>query len=317
MNCTICQSEKTKKFGKDRHGNQRFRCLDCKKTFQQEREKPLGEMTLPIDKAIAVLRCLVEGCSIRSTERLTGVNRGTILSLLETVGEKCIRLFDELVQGIRVSDVQCDEIWGFVGMKQKTANKQGLGEASTVGDAWCFVAIEQHTKLILAYHLGRRTSTDTEIFTEKIERATVGNFQINTDGFAGYKEAISLSLGTRVDFAQIIKVYGKAEGEEHRYSPAQVTEIKKNAVLGNPDLEKAGTSHIERQNLTIRMSNRRMTRLTNAFSKKHANLNYSYAIHFFHYNFLRIHSTLRVTPAMESKITNKVWTWEDLLEEKV
>lgn len=313
MNCTICQSEKTKKFGKDRNGNQRFRCLDCKKTFQADREKPLGEMTLAIDKAISVLRCLVEGCSIRSTSRLTGVHKNTIFGLLETVGEKCMRLSNELIQGIKVSEVQCDEIWGFVKMKQKRANKLGLEEDATVGDAWCFVAFERHTKLVLAYHLGRRTSTDTEIFTEKLNQATTGNFEIYTDGFSGYKEAISYSLGTRVDFAQIIKIYGKPEGEDHRYSPPVVTEIQKNAVLGNPDLEKAGTSHVERQNLTIRMGNRRMTRLTNGFSKKHANLNYSYAIQFFHYNFMRIHSTIRVTPAMESKITKKVWTWEDLL----
>lgn len=181
------------------------------------------------------------------------------------------------------------------------------------GDAYCFVAIEQNTKLILAWHLGRRTSADTEIFTEKLNHATEGNFQINTDGFAAYKEAISLSLGTRVDFAQIIKVFGKPEGDERRYSPAEVIEMKKTAVIGNPDLEVATTSHIERQNLTIRMAMRRMTRLTNAFSKKWDNLNYSYALHFFYYNFMRLHSTLRVTPAMESKLTDHVWTWEDLL----
>lgn len=313
MNCPYCQSEQTKKFGKDRYGNQRFRCLGCKKTFQEEREKPLGEMTLAIEKAVMVLRMLVEGCSIRSTERLTGVHRDTILSLLEVVGGKCERLASEMIQNVPVSDVQCDEIWGFVEMKQKTAHKNGKDNDETVGDAWCFVAIEQHNKLILAWHLGRRTAQDTEIFTEKLEKATKGNFQINTDGFAAYKEAIIYSLGTRVDFAQIIKIYGKPEGEDHRYSPPQVTEIKKVAAHGNPDLDKAGTSHIERQNLTIRMGNRRMTRLTNGFSKKWANLNYSYALHFFHYNFIRIHSTLRVTPAMEAGITSRVWTWEDLL----
>lgn len=316
MNCPTCQSAQTKKFGKDRYGNQRFRCNACKATFQEEREKPLGEMTLAIDKAISVLRHLVEGCSIRTTERLTGVHRDTILSLLEQVGEKCIRVFDELVQSIPVKDVQCDEIWGFVQMKEKTKKAQGKDDDETLGDAWCFVGMDQHTKLILAWHLGRRTSADTEIFTEKLERATTGNFQVNTDGFSAYQDAIILSLGTRVDFAQIIKVYGKPEGEEHRYSPSEVIEIRKVAVHGNPDLDAAGTSHIERQNLTIRMSNRRLTRLTNAFSKKWMNLNYSYALHFFHYNFIRVHSTLRVTPAMESEITDHIWTWAKLLNWK-
>jgi transposase-like protein/IS1 family transposase len=314
VNCPDCEGVKIKKFGKDRKGNQRFQCLTCKKTFQPERDKPLGEMILAVDKAIAVLRLLVEGCSIRSTERLTGVHRDTILSLLETVGEKCIRLFDQLIHGVAVREVQCDEIWSFVGMKQKTANKQGKGEDSTVGDAWCFVAFERHTKLVLAWHLGRRTAQDTVIFTEKLDQATTGNFEIYTDGFSAYKDAIILSLGTRVDFAQIIKIFGKPEGEDHRYSPPQVVEIKKVAVHGQPDLEKPGTSHVERQNLTIRMGNRRMTRLTNAFSKKQVNLNYSYALQFFHYNFIRVHSSLRVTPAMESKLTSHIWTWRELVE---
>ncbi len=313
MTCPYCQKAEIKKFGKDRKGNQRFRCLACDKTFQHGREKPLGEMTLALEKAESVLRLLVEGCSIRSIERLTGVHRDTVLSLLETVGEKCERLFDEKIQNISVSDVQCDEIWGFCGMKEKTKHRNGKDADDTIGDAWCFVAIEKNLKLILAWHLGRRTAKDTEIFTEKLNDATSGNFQINTDGFPAYKEAISYSLGTRVDFAQVIKIYGIPEGVEYRYSPPQVIDTKKTAVFGRPDLEKATTSHIERQNLTIRMQMRRMTRLTNAFSKKFVNLRYAYALHFFHYNFMRVHSTLRVTPAMEACIANSIWSWQDLL----
>ena len=270
-------------------------------------------MTLAMDKAESVLRLLVEGCRIRSIERLTGVHRDTVLSLLETVGEKCERLLEERIQGLKVSDVQCDEIWGFCGMKEKTKHRNGRDEESTIGDAWCFVAIERNTKLILAWHLGRRTAQDTENFTEKLHHATSGNFQISTDGFVAYKEAIIYSLGTRVDFAQIIKIYGLPEGEEHRYSPPQVIDIKKIAIHGQPNLEIAGTSHVERANLTIRMQMRRMTRLTNAFSKKWMNLNYAYALQFFHYNFMRVHSTLRVTPAMESGIANSLWSWRDLL----
>jgi transposase-like protein/IS1 family transposase len=312
MNCPHCESEQTKRFGKDRKGNQRYYCKACDQTFQEEREKPLGEMTLALDKAESVLRHLVEGCSIRSIERLTGVNRNTVLSLLETVGEKCAILLAKLIQNVSVTEVQCDEIWGFVGMKEKTKkSKSDVDETS--GDAWCYIGIDRHTKLILAWHLGKRTMQDTVIFTENLAHATTGNFQINCDGFPCYKEAIDFSFGDRVDFAQIIKIFGLPDGDERRYSPSVVIDIKKIAVSGNPDLDTATTSHIERQNLTVRMQMRRMTRLTNAFSKKQMNLRYAYALHFFHYNFMRVHSTLRVTPAMEAKLSGHIWTWRELI----
>lgn len=313
MNCTYCQSEKTKKHGTDRNGNQRFRCLDCKKTFQADREKPLGEMTLAMDKALDVLEHLVEGCSVRSTARICKVHHSTVLSLLETVGAKCAALLEKRIVNIPVSNVQCDEIWGFVEQKEATKKMNGKESDETIGDAYCFIAIERDTKLILAWHLGRRTSADTQIFTEKLADATSGNFQINTDGFKPYHEAIATSLGDRVDFAQIVKVFGKPEGEERRYSPPQVIEMKKTAIIGNPDIETATTSHVERQNLTVRMSMRRMTRLTNAFSKKWENLSHAYAIQFAYYNFCRVHATIRVTPAMESGLTDHVWSLSELL----
>jgi transposase-like protein/IS1 family transposase len=311
MTCTHCNGE-TKKFGKDRKGNQRFRCLSCNKTFIAQVEKPLGKMTLSMDKALMCMRLLVEGNSIRSIERITGVEKSTILSLLETVGQKCETLLDRLIQGVSVKDVQLDELVGFVGMKQRTAKRLGK-QNEAVGDAWCFVAIEQTSKLILAWHLGRRTMRDTFTFTEKLGRATAGNFQVNTDGMPAYRDAVIESLGTRVDFAQIVKVFGKPEGEEHRYASPEVIEMIKTSVLGRPNLAKATTSHIERQNLTIRMGMRRMTRLTNGFSKKFENLRYAYALHFAYYNFCRIHSTLRCTPAMEAGVTKSVWSLKDLL----
>lgn len=313
MNCLYCQSEKIKKFGKDRKGNQRYYCKACDQTFQEEREKPLGEMILAKDKAIMVLRLLVKGCFIRSTERLTGVHKNTIFSLLETVGEKCAILLAQKIQGLSVKEVQCDEIWGFVQMKEKTKRANGKQDDETVGDAWCYVAIERHSKLILAWHLGKRTMQDTVIFTENLAHATNGNFQINCDGFPCYKEAVEFSFGSTVDFAQIIKVFGLPEEGERRYSPSVVIDIKKVAVSGNPDLGTATTSHIERQNLTIRMGMRRMTRLTNGFSKKQMNLRYAYALHFFYYNFMRVHSTLRCTPAQEAGLSGSIWTWQDLL----
>ena len=313
MNCIACDNP-SKKFGKDRKGNQRFQCRACKKTFTQEQEKPLGEMRLPMDKALLCLRLLVEGMSVRSIERTTGVHRDTVLSLLATVGEKCETLFDERIQNVSVRDVQCDEIWDFISMKEKTKKKKG-NDDDTIGDAWTFVAIESNTKLVLAWHLGRRTASDTFEFTEKLSRATADHsFQINTDGFAAYKDAIIHSLGGKyVDFAQVIKVFGKPEADERRYSPSEVIGIEKYPVFGKPDLDKATTSHVERQNLTMRMSMRRFTRLTNAFSKKWMNMKYAIALYFAYYNFCRVHSTLRVTPAMEAGLTNHVWTLKELL----
>ena len=313
MNCTQCDSDKTKKFGKDRKSHQRFRCLACNATFQAAQHKPLGDMLLPMEKALLALELLVEGNSVRSTARITKIHHATVLALLETVGEKCIALLDEMIVDVPVRNVQCDEIWGFVEMKEKTKKLNSKESDESIGDAWCFIALEQNTKLALAWHLGRRTAADTSIFTEKLARATSGNFQINTDGFKPYREAITDSLGERVDFAQIIKIFGKPEGEDYRFSPPQVVEIKKVAVIGNPDMDMATTSHVERQNLTVRMGMRRMTRLTNGFSKKWANLNYAYALQFAYYNFCRIHSTIRVTPAMEAGITNRLWSLENLL----
>lgn len=170
MNCPTCTSA-TKKHGKDRNGHQRYRCLACKKTFIEAYEKPLGDMILAEEKALSVLHHLVEGCSIRSTERLTGVHRDTILSLLVAVGEKCEQLMDRLIVNVSVKEVQCDEIWGYVGMKEKTKKDKGIA-GDGVGDAWTFIAMERYSKLILCWHLGRRTMQDTVIFTEKLARAT-------------------------------------------------------------------------------------------------------------------------------------------------
>jgi transposase-like protein/IS1 family transposase len=311
MKCQACGSE-AKKFGKDRNGHQRFRCLSCKKTFIEAYERPLGNMRLSEEKALSVLKLLVEGCSIRSAERITGVEKRTILSLLETVGKKCESFMQKMVCGLAVKNVQCDELWGFVEMKEKTKTKKGL-DSNRIGDAYCFVGMERSTKLILAWHLGRRTAADTVDFTEKLRHATKGNFQINTDGFAPYRDAIEWAFGADVDFAQIVKVYANNPENETRYSPCQCTGCTKQRVAGNPDLAQATTSHIERQNLTIRMSMRRMTRLTNAFSKKWTNLKSAYALHFAYYNFCRVHKTLRVTPAMEAGITDHVWTLGELI----
>jgi transposase-like protein/IS1 family transposase len=308
MTCHNCRIQ-AHRFGKHRNGLQRFRCKQCRKTFTEEHATPLDEMRLPLDKAEMVLSLLVEGMAIRSVERITGVNRNTIMSLLVLAGERCERLSEKKISKVPVSDVQADEIWGFVGMKEKRKKT----DDDTLGDAYCFTAIESNTKLMLTWHLGRRTAKDTVIFTDKIDAATSGHFQITTDGFPPYRDAIDVALGTRVDFAQLIKVYRAAPEGERRYSPAEVISTEVVPVCGNPDPKKICTSHVERANLSIRMSMRRLTRLTNAFSKKWENLKAAYAVFFAFYNFCRIHQTLRVTPAMEAGITDRVWSIRDVL----
>jgi len=313
MNCPTCNIL-ANKFGKDRQGLQRFRCPKCKKTFLEPHERPLGEMRLSLEKAVSVIQHLVEGCSIRTTERITGVEKRTILSLLAVVGERCEKLIEDRIKGLKVKEVSCDEIWGYVRMKSRTKTRKGHTDKH-IGDAWCFIAMERYTKLILAWHLGHRNVPHTVAFTEKLAHATEGSFQINTDGFPAYKDAVVYSLGAQsVDFAQVVKIYRSNPDNEIRYSPSAYVTSNKISVFGDPDLKRASTSHIERQNLSVRMGMRRMTRLTNAFSKKWINLKWSYALQFAYYNFCRIHQTLKVTPAMEARLTDHVWSIEDILE---
>jgi transposase-like protein/IS1 family transposase len=311
MTCHNCQI-KAVKAGKDRRGNQRFRCNKCKRRFQQEREKLLGNMYLSEDKALLSLQLLLEGNSLRSIERITGVEMHTLLKLLVVAGERCESVMDQRIKGVAVKDVEADEIWGFVGCK----NRHKLFKKITdphLGDAYTFVGIERNTKLVLAWHLGERGIVDTETFTEKLDRATSGRFQLTTDGWKPYENSVSYSLGTRVDFAQLIKIYAANPDGEQKYSPPVVVETVTKIQIGDPDPSRICTSIVERNNLSIRTSVRRLTRLTNGFSKKWENLRAALALYFAYYNFCRIHSSIRCTPAMESGLTQHVWTLRDLL----
>jgi IS1 family transposase len=260
---------------------------------------------------------LLEGTSIRSVERLTGVNRNTIMSLLVRIGERCHRLLEETVCGIAVEDVQADEIWAFIGCKEKTWMRNNYAEY--FGDAYCSAAIERSTKVIISWHLGKRSPADTELFAEKLSKATSGRFQLTTDGFTPYRTAIPSELGTRVDFAQLVKVYGYPDGDEKRYSPPEVISTAIVPCCGNPDSDKICTSHVERSNLTIRMTIRRLTRLTNAFSKKWENHEAALALFFVFYNFCRPHQMLTekmersYSPAMKAGLTDHVWSVGELL----
>ena len=312
MTCHNCNTL-CKKFGKHRNGLQRFRCKQCRKTFTEDHANPLGGMYLPPEKATSILQLLLEGMSVRSVERITGVHRDTILRLLVVAGKKSQRLLDSRVRNIPVSDVQCDEIWGFCFKKEQ---HKWLHEVNRkdIGDAYTFVTIERNSKLVVTFHLGRRDKPSTEAFIGKLRRATSDKrFQISTDGFGPYINAIDYALIDRCDYAQLVKVYTNNGEEDHRYSQADVTKAVPTPIMGNPDRELICTSHVERHNLTMRMQIRRLTRLTNAFSKKWENLKAALALYFCWYNFCRVHRSIRMTPAMEAGITDHIWGIGEIL----
>jgi transposase-like protein/IS1 family transposase len=310
--CRTCGG-RTVGWGKDRQGNARRRCKSCGETFGLIPPRPLGRMRITMEQATVCLSLLVEGNSIRSTERVAGVHRDTIMRLLRLAGDKCESLLNRLVRGVEVKDVQADELWCFVGMKEKTKKKLGKTNPE-LGDAYTFIALERETKLALSWHLGRRTAEDASLFMAKTARATSGRYQLSTDGYNAYPAAVEQHLGARVDFAQLVKIFGQETTDsERRYSPPSIIGTEKILVSGNPEESRICTSHVERTNLHVRMQMRRFTRLTNAFSRKRANLRAALALHFAAYNFTWMHSTIRMTPAMKAGITRKPWTVRDLL----
>ncbi len=270
--------------------------------------------TLPIHKQISILSALVEGNSIRSISRMLNVHAGAILRLLEIAGKKAMEIHDSNVVNIKSNLIQCDEIWAYVGKKQKqlTADERYY-ENSEFGDQYTFVAIDAETKLVTNYLIGKRSAENTLSFMKDLQARVITRFQLTSDSFKPYHKAVKRVFGSDIDYAQIHKVYDEDGGNEKRYSPAKIKKTQIIPLIGEPKLEYISTSYVERQNLTMRMNMRRFTRLTNAFSKKLNNLKYAVALHFFHYNFMRIHQTLRATPAMVAGITNTIWDWEDFL----
>ncbi len=236
------------------------------------------------------------------------------MSLLETVGRRAVRYWETKMQNLPAMDVECDEIWGFVGCKEKTRQRRGYGEDH--GDAYCFTAIERTTKLLLAWHLGKRSPGNTAVFASRLRQAVTGRCQLTTDGYKPYASLIPDAFSGQVDFAQLVKIYGKQpEGPSTRYSPADIIGLEMHNVCGFPNPALVSTSFVERHNLSIRMAVRRMTRLTNAHSKKWANHEYALAIFFLYYDFCRVHMTLKTTPAVAAGIADQVWSVERLQDE--
>jgi IS1 family transposase len=265
---------------------------------------------LPSEKRAQILNCLVEGCSMRSTQRLTGVAKKTVERLLVSAGEACAAAHDKLVRNVKCERVQLDEIWNFCYAKAKNVPKAKAAPAGA-GDIWTWTAIDADTKLIIGWFTGQRDEVAAQVFLTDLHSRLANRVQITSDGLKLYSNAMETVFGDDVDFAQLIKTYDAEP--TGKYSPPNCTGILKIPKIGTPDHDHISTSYVERQNMTIRMSNRRFTRLTNAFSKKAENHAHSLAIHFMHYNFCRIHQTLRITPAMAAGISDHVWELDEVI----
>lgn len=267
---------------------------------------------LASDKKTMAVSMLAEGSSIRAIERVTGVHRDTIMRLGVRVGEGCARIQDEKMRGIKSNHIECDEIWGFVGAKRKKAASVGA-----YGDVWTFIALDAETKLIPSFLTGKRDGYHAKAFMDDLAGRLVNRIQVSTDALAAYPDAIERAFGSEVDYAQVIKTFSvtnltaEAAG---RYSPADVVYVAKTVVTGMPDVENISTSHVERQNLTLRMHCRRLTRLTNAFSKKIENFTAAIALNLAYYNFCKVHGSIRCTPAMEAGLEKSQWTVAELIE---
>lgn len=267
---------------------------------------------LSTSKRVQIVSALVEGCGIRATARMAGVSKDTVMKLWREIGEACIRMQDEQLRNLPCKRLQVDEIWSFVYAKAKNVPQDKVGTFG-YGDVWTFTAIDADTKLIPSFLVGMRDAGCAFEFMQDLAGRLVNRVQLTTDGHKMYLSSVLDAFNGEIDFAQLVKHYGESPEGEHRYSPAVCTGTSKTAIQGCPDPKHVSTSYVERANLTIRMSNRRFTRLTNAFSKKVENHTAALGLHFAHYNFCRIHQSLRVTPAMAAGVTSSVWSIADLV----
>ena len=258
---------------------------------------------LPTAKRVEILEMLVEGMSMRAVSRVAKVSINTVTKLMVEAGEACAAYHDEAVRDVKARRVQCDEIWAFCYAKQKNVARAKSAPRGA-GDVWTWTAIEADSKMILAYEIGDRSGATAIEFMDDLRRRLANRVQLTTDGHKAYLEAVEGAFGADVDYAQLVKLYGEAPEAEKRYSPATCIGTRKRRVQGSPDPHAVSTSYVERSNLSMRMGMRRFTRLTNAFSKKLANHLHMLSLYFVHYNFVRVHSSLKVTPAMAAGVTD-------------
>ena len=261
-----------------------------------------------------VISCLIEGCSIRSTVRITGVAKKTVMRLLVEVGETCARYQDKVFEGLSCRRLQVDELWAFCYCKKKNVTPKIAAKNPHAGDVWLWLAIDAQTKLVPCWLIGPRDAGSATEFMQDLSSRLARRVQLTTDGLKVYVEAVEDAFGAGgIDFAQLKKIYGSDSEDEKRYSPAQCIGVKTAVVLGTPDRDHVSTSYIERQNLSARMTMRRYTRLTNAFSKKIENHAAAIALNYFAYNFIKIHGALRTSPAMAAGVTHRLWEVKDLV----
>lgn len=265
------------------------------------------------DKQVMVISALAEGSSIRAIERMTGINRNTIMNLGARVGHACQKLLDEKMRNLPCTRIEIDEVWGFIGKKRANV-KQG-DDKNEVGDAWVFLSIDPETKLMPSFLVGRRDAYHSNMFMDDLAGRLANRIQLSTDSLKSYADAVDRAFGADVDYAQIVKTYSApVKEEQRRYSPARLSTVYKIAINGEPEVGLVSTSMIERANLTLRTHCKRMARLTLAFSKKKENFVSAIALHICYYNFIKFHGTLRMTPAMAAGIENSPWTVNDLLD---
>jgi IS1 family transposase len=313
MTCLRCQHQTCKRFGYfGKRRIQRWRCQSCNATFGEPTPKLGTHYTAP-ETATHALSMMLEGMSIRAISRVTGLHKNTILSLMFTAAEKASDTLNA-IRNLRPNYLQCDEIWCFVGKKARRVRKSDPAE---IGDQWVFVALDAETKLVPCFEIGKRTKETTVRFLSNLKgRLSQDRFQLTTDGFHFYERGVENVFAGQADFAQLVKLfgdYGQFDTAEARYSPPRITEVISKVRDGRPDPEHISTSHVERSNLSLRMHLRRFTRLTNAYSKKLENLKAAVTLYFAWYNFVRVHQTHRLTPAMEAGLTDHVWTIAELL----
>lgn len=314
--CLCCQSDEVKKSGRFENKNgivQRYCCKRCNKSFSEV--QPLNGLRVPMEKAVQTVHLLCEGLGVRAISRFTGLNQETVLNVLEVAGQKAARVLDVQIRNVESESIQCDELFAFVQCKEFN----NVTENPDFGTQYTFLAVDRKTKLIISHLIGKeRDKENATAFMEDLKARLKSRTQITSDGLHAYLGAVYDTFGAEVDFAQQIKKYADRDfgafRDERRYSVARgCTSVKTQVHIGNPNTDLISTSHVERTNLTVRLFNRRLTRLTLGYSKKLANLKHSMALFIAHFNFCRVHSAIKQTPAMAAELTNHVWTIEEIL----